>query len=133
MPKRIGTLNESYLRKRYEIKNSKLSFRYNFEHDNDTVSFALCIPYEYTRLLNLLENLQNQSENNNSFLKLSNLCYSFSGVKVPLVTITDPNENIIPIKKRPVILCTGRVHPGESNGSWMMEVLLFFSFTSRDF
>jgi len=58
------------------------------------------------------------------FINESCLCYSLSGVKVPLLTITDPDETDTLIKERPHIVCSGRVHPGETNGSWMMEGFL---------
>ena len=47
---------------------------------------------------------------------------SLSGIDVPLIQITDYEDKQIPFDKRDLILCTGRVHPGESNSSWMMEV-----------
>ena len=54
------------------------------------------------------------------------LCHSIAGNPVPLLTITastkSPDENQA---KRAVVL-TSRVHPGETNGSWMMKGLLDF-------
>ena len=43
------------------------------------------------------------------------LCHTLSGVEVPVLTITeDININ------KPLIIMSGRIHPGESNGSWVM-------------
>ena len=47
---------------------------------------------------------------------------SLSGIDVPLIEITEYNDTEIPYDKRNLIFCTGRVHPGESNSSWIMEV-----------
>ncbi len=48
------------------------------------------------------------------------MCESLSGVEIPLITITDKNyEN-----EKNVIVISGRIHPGESNGSWMVQVYL---------
>ncbi len=44
---------------------------------------------------------------------------------MPLLTITNLDEispGTIPIKDRKLIIVSGRIHPGESNGSWMVEV-----------
>lgn len=56
------------------------------------------------------------------YLTTSKLCYSLSGVNTPLLTITDPDESEFPIAKRQYVICTGRVHPGETNSSWMIQV-----------
>ena len=44
------------------------------------------------------------------------LCSSFSGLDLPLLTVTDYKDNSKNINKALVII-TGRVHPGESNSS----------------
>ena len=36
----------------------KLSFTYTFEHDNDSVYFATCIPYTYSELLKFIKTLR---------------------------------------------------------------------------
>ena len=40
----------------------------------------------------------------------------------PLLTITDFNAPPEVIAQRPFIVLSGRVHPGETNASWMMRV-----------
>jgi len=40
---------------------------------------------------------------------------------VSLLTVTDLMDLSIPLDDRYVILVTARLHPGESNGSWMMD------------
>jgi hypothetical protein len=54
-----------------------------------------------------------------------------SGVEVPLLTITDFEDKEIPVNKRKIIVVSARVHPGESNGSWMMEGYLKFLLSSH--
>ena len=62
-------------------------------------------------------------------MKVSSLCYSLSGVEVPMLTITENKEEEEekegkekPVKnkkekKKQIVVITGRVHPGESCGS----------------
>jgi hypothetical protein len=72
----------------------------------------------------------------------SKLCKSLSGADIPLLTITsrlnsDPDEfHLVKLKEfedkdsltsmplyknKKYVIITGRVHPGESNSSWMMQ------------
>ena len=51
----------------------------------------------------------------------SKFCLSLSGIELPLLTITDPSD-IIPISERKIVIVTARIHPGESNSSWVMHV-----------
>jgi murein tripeptide amidase MpaA len=54
-----------------------------------------------------------------------------SGVEVPLLTITDFKDKEIAVCKRKIVVVSARVHPGESNGSWMMEGYLKFLLSSH--
>jgi len=65
-------------------------------------------------------------------IKETYLCNSLAGIKIPLLTITEPSESESLLKKRPVIYCTGRIHPGETNGSWMLHVRSFYGTILRD-
>ena len=49
-----------YIRKK---KHYKMTFEYCFLFDNDTVSFALCIPYTYTDQLKFLKSVLESAEN----------------------------------------------------------------------
>jgi hypothetical protein len=59
------------------------------------------------------------------------LCYSLAGNPVPLLTITDfsdkcLDEGAVPLDRRPVVVLSGRVHPGETNASWLLRGALDF-------
>lgn len=74
-------------------------------------------------------------------LKDCMLCHSLSGVDVPYLIVTsraneldyqmieksEHNEEFLPVsKKKKQIILTGRVHPGETNASYMMEGFIRF-------
>lgn len=54
----------------------------------------------------------------------STLCTSLAGNPVPLLTITDFSDGPAAVALRPFIVLSARVHPGETNASWMMRGLL---------
>lgn len=109
-----------------------LSFQYTFKYDNDDVQIAYCVPYTYTDLLDFLK-----EQSSLEYVKASNilreekLCSSLSGVEVPMLTITDYNDKTIDILKRKAAIISGRIHPGEANGSWMMHGLIQFLLSNK--
>ena len=54
-------------------------------------------------------------------MKIEALCKTVTGIKVPLLTVTDFT---IPNNKKQVIFINARVHPGEPQSSWLMEGIL---------
>ena len=47
---------------------------------------------------------------------------SLSKLNIPIVTITNFNSNDLPIEKRHCYIVCARIHPGESNSSWIAHV-----------
>lgn len=71
-------------------------------------------------------------ESCSSFM-VQQLCVSSGGLPIPLITATamvHPTVHVRytaeEIQRRPVCVMTARVHPGESNSSWMMHGILDF-------
>lgn len=59
-------------------------------------------------------------------LHRSVLCHSLAGNPVPLLTITDFTSLPAALAVRPYVVLSARVHPGETNGSWMMRGVIDF-------
>ncbi|GLC39944.1 hypothetical protein PLESTB_001819000 [Pleodorina starrii] len=54
------------------------------------------------------------------------LCYSLTGLRVDLLTITDWSSPLEAVRQRECIFITARVHPGETCASWLMQGMLEF-------
>lgn len=57
------------------------------------------------------------------------LCESLGGMDVQLLTVTDPT---IEDKKKKCVVVSGRVHPGETCGSYMVKGLLNFLLSDKE-
>lgn len=80
-------------------------------------------PFTYTDLLIYLKHLK-QHPIRSLNCRVSNLCSTIGGRYCPLLSITDFSSSSEELKQRPVIVFTGRVHPGETPGSWIMMGLI---------
>ena len=124
-------------------KYYELSFTYNFERANDTVYFAFCMPYTYSKLQNHIRNILKSPK---QCVREERLCFSLSGLPVPVLTVTSQvykvGESGAPVEidrsefpedcERPVhrfkkyIIVCARVHPGETSASFIMHGFLDF-------
>ncbi|CAG7728523.1 unnamed protein product [Allacma fusca] len=82
-----------------------------------------------TELVKLLKHSQN---NKRVLVRYDVLCDSLNHNEVPLLTVTAPNDPSKPIELREVIFLTSRVHPGESNSSWVMHGVLHNLLSGRE-
>ena len=97
-----------------------LTFCVNFNYDYDTVYFAHCYPYTYTDLTSYLRKLTSDPKKK-SKIRSSVLCQTVAGNDCEMVTITNFSADPEPAKQRKYIVMLSRVHPGESQASWMMK------------
>ncbi|CAF3587047.1 unnamed protein product [Rotaria sordida] len=110
-----------------------LTWTCKFPNDNDTYYFAHCYPYTYSDLQDYLNDIQSDHIKS-QYCKQKVLCRTLAGNSVYLLTITSPTTTINPTnvstsseqQMKKGVVVTARVHPGETNASWMMKGLLDF-------
>lgn len=104
-----------------------LTFEHVFEASDDCQFFAHCFPYTYSDLQDDLSRIE-KDPYTASFYHRSTLCRTLAGNRTEFLTITskdkDPNGPRARAKKG--VFLSARVHPGESNASWMMKGVLDF-------
>ncbi|XP_069979265.1 cytosolic carboxypeptidase 1 isoform X2 [Penaeus vannamei] len=101
------------------------TFTVTFPHAYDVCYLAYHYPYTYTQLQAYLNKHDSIERASDIFYSNQSLCHTLNGNPVPLLTVTT-KENV---KEKEVIFLTARVHPGESNASWVMEGILDFLLT----
>lgn len=90
------------------------------------VYFAHCFPYTYSRLQRYLLSLQ-KDPTRSRHLKMRTLCKTIAGNNCDMLTITDfAQDDESTDSSRTGIVLTVRVHPGESNSSFVMHGILNF-------
>ncbi|XP_039658788.1 cytosolic carboxypeptidase 1 isoform X3 [Perca fluviatilis] len=107
-----------------------MTFSTSFSHKDDVCYFAYHYPYTYSTLkmhLSKLEALRTPE----IYLRQDVLCKTLGGNSCPLLTITampesNSNDHICQFRNRPLIFLSARVHPGETNASWVMKGTLEF-------
>ncbi|XP_059844075.1 cytosolic carboxypeptidase 3-like [Hypanus sabinus] len=100
-----------------------LTWTFQFPHDSDTCYFAHCYPYSYSDLQDYLLDVATDPVKS-SYCKTRVLCRSLAGNMVYLLTVTNPSENPEAAARKKAVVLTARVHPGESNSSWVMKGFL---------
>ncbi|XP_078113711.1 cytosolic carboxypeptidase 2 [Sander vitreus] len=102
-----------------------LTWTLQFPYDSDTCYLAHCYPYTYSHLQRYLRRISSNAAVA-SYCTLRVLCHSLAGNAVYVVTITSRGGSRVQGRKKKAVVVTARVHPGETNGSWMMEGFLDF-------
>lgn len=107
------------------------TFTVTFPHANDTCYFAYHYPYTFTMLQSHLLRLESSLNTSDIFYRRMTLCNSLAGNPCDVITVTaQPRrrdaKSIESLRSRPYIFLTSRVHPGESNASWVMKGVLDF-------
>lgn len=106
-----------------------LTFSIRFPHDDDRLFIANCYPYSYSDLIGFLRKLQLERRETEDFLIAQNMCATQCGNATPLLTITTLRRDGVAcsaeeIAQRSMCVVSARVHPGESNASFMAKGLI---------
>ncbi|UJR33783.1 hypothetical protein I4U23_021209 [Adineta vaga] len=109
-----------------DINYFELDFQLEFFYSGDTCYISHCYPYTFTDLKDDLDYLS--SIRPRDIFRRDILCESQAGNSCFIVTVTDES---VPIKQKKFVLVSARIHPGETNSSYMMRGLLEF-ITSDD-
>lgn len=95
-----------------------LSFEVTFKHDDDEVYISHCYPYTYSDCCELLQKLcTNETKDK---IRKTILIKTMAGNDCEMVIITNFLSRPEDIAVRRAVVLTSRVHPGESNASFMM-------------
>nr|XP_061813066.1 cytosolic carboxypeptidase 4-like [Nerophis lumbriciformis] len=108
-----------------------LTFTITFKYNEDVCYLAYHYPYTYSALRAHLRLLHRSIDPRKVYFREQILCPTLAGNSCPFVTITacPPSKcykDIHQLRNRPCIVLTCRVHPGESNASWVMKGTLEF-------
>lgn len=99
-----------------------LAFDYVFESKNDCLFFAYYVPYTYSMLRSTLSHVASDPATR-VFCRLKNLVVTVGEARCDLLVISNP---AVPKKMKKVVMVSSRVHPGESNASWLVHGLIGF-------
>ncbi|KAM6435884.1 cytosolic carboxypeptidase 3 isoform 1-T2 [Liasis olivaceus] len=108
-----------------------LTWTFQFPHDRDTCYFAHCYPYTYSNLQDYLSAIA-RDPRRSKFCKIRILCHSLARNIVYVLTITNPLQDFSKEKCKSAVILTARVHPGETNSSWMMKGFLDYLLGDSD-
>uniref|UniRef100_A0A7S1HWW0 Peptidase M14 domain-containing protein n=1 Tax=Eutreptiella gymnastica TaxID=73025 RepID=A0A7S1HWW0_9EUGL len=119
--------------KRKSLDTFVLSFDIEFTTSKDVVFFAYCFPFTYCDLQSYLDALEAASKRQNYHeLKRKVLCETLQKRRCDVIKIKKkrgPNDE----KVRKYIVFTCRVHPGETNSSWVLKGVLDFLTSNKSY
>lgn len=111
-----------------------LEFTFSFPFEQDECYFAFNTPFSYTLLKtcilnwsNLVQRINQTSKQDRIFFASQTLCTTLKGNLLPLLTITS-NKNC----NKHYIMISSRVHPAESNSSWVIKGFIDFLLCPSD-
>ncbi|NXS90264.1 CBPC4 carboxypeptidase, partial [Erpornis zantholeuca] len=112
-----------------------LTFTIKFPHKDDVCYLAYHYPYTYSTMMSHLDILQQTRNRRKVYWRQQTLCQTLGGNPCPLLTITampesKSRDDLEQFCNRPYVFLTARVHPGESNASWVMKGTLEFLVSS---
>ncbi|NXO47998.1 CBPC4 carboxypeptidase, partial [Aramus guarauna] len=112
-----------------------LTFSIKFPHKDDVCYLAYHYPYTYSTMMSHLDILEQNRNPKKVYWRQQTLCQTLGGNLCPLLTITampesKKRDDLEQFRNRPYVFLMARVHPGESNASWVMKGTLEFLVSS---
>uniref|UniRef100_A0A663EAA0 AGBL carboxypeptidase 1 n=1 Tax=Aquila chrysaetos chrysaetos TaxID=223781 RepID=A0A663EAA0_AQUCH len=112
-----------------------LTFSIKFPHKDDVCYLAYHYPYTYSTMMSHLDILEQNRNPKKVYWRQQTLCQTLGGNLCPLLTITampesKKRDDLEQFYNRPYVFLVARVHPGESNASWVMKGTLEFLVSS---
>ena len=102
---------------------SSPSFQIRFLHADDVCYLAYCHPYTMSDLGAYLKGLEDDPKTRKRFRRRP-LCETLAGNTVELLTITSFTAEPDALASRKGVVVSARVHPGETNASYMMKGII---------
>ena len=100
-----------------------LSFKVKFDFDNDSCLLSHCYPYTYSDLMSFLNKTCDPNLTRDR-VKRTQLCRTIAGNALEMLIITNLTSTQDEIAERAAIVLSSRVHPGESNASYIVEGII---------
>uniref|UniRef100_A0A8R1V5M9 Peptidase M14 domain-containing protein n=1 Tax=Pristionchus pacificus TaxID=54126 RepID=A0A8R1V5M9_PRIPA len=108
-----------------------LRFTFALRHKGDVCYLAYHFPYTYSMLRASLECWTARSSSS-IYVRRDEIGQSLAGNPLPLVTITGAGSSAEEVAGRDTVVFSARVHPGETNASWIMQGILEYLLTCDD-
>lgn len=110
-----------------------LTFTLNFSNADDTYLIAHSYPYTLTdNQLHMKQLSHRAGKRIHRILRRTVLCQTLGGRDCDLLTISDFTASSAELKARRAVVLTSRVHPGETQSSWMMRGIIDFLLSDSD-
>lgn len=109
-------------KKKGSMLNYAMTFNLFFKHDKDEVYMAHWYPYTYSDLKAFI----NKKWNARDRVRKTSMCKTLAGNDSDMIIITNFSSEDEEIAERQAVILSARVHPGESNSSFIMEGILDF-------
>jgi hypothetical protein len=107
-----------------------LTFTMEFAYDQDDVFFSHCFPYTYTDLCKLMNKTCTIA--NKDRIRKTTLCKTIAGNDCEMLIITNFYSDPEDIAQRKAIIISGRVHPGESNSSFIIQGIIEYLISNEE-
>lgn len=133
-----NTKNNYYYANTITIEEKKLhsltfSVDLNFDFDEENYFFSYCYPYTFTHFQSFLDNIMNdQLILQKNIIRHEIVGKSLAGNNLDMLIITKFDSAFEEIAYRPCIILTARVHPGESNSSYVIQGVIEFLLDNKN-